>query len=96
MAKALKKDTKYRILDIQVKETIYGARQVWTLRKLGETEDLRVWTPSSIACLVTDNVGAVCERKKTLLMQLILHFKDYSGPVERPFRYNLEFLKASP
>ena len=93
MAKALQKGTKYNIVDIRAVDTRYGDRQVWKVQKRnGEKEFTEVWTPYSASKHVTDTEGAVCERKKALMLQTILHYRGFEGPAERPTRYILDFL----
>ena len=93
MSKGLQKGVKYNIVDIRTIDTRYGDRQVWKLQKCdGEKEFTEVWTPYSASKHVTDSDGSLCERKKALMLQTILHYRGFEGPADRPTRYILHFL----
>ena len=92
MSKALEKGCRYNILDIREMETKYGRNQAWKLQKCGEIATVEVWCPYSSAKHVSDTDGGVSERKKALMLQLVLHYRGFTGSKERPSRYNIDFL----
>jgi hypothetical protein len=92
MSKALEKGSRYNILSIREIETKYGRNQAWKLQKCGEAAVVEVWCPYSAAKHVSDTDGTVSEHKKALMLQLVLHYRGFTGSKERPSRYNIDFL----
>jgi hypothetical protein len=92
MSKALEQGQRYNILDIRELETKYGRNQVWKLQKCGEVAAIEIWGPHSVAKHVAEADGSVNPQKKALMLQLVLHYKGFTGSKERPERYNVDFL----
>ena len=92
MSKALEQGQRYNILDIRELETKYGRNQVWKLQKCGAVAAIEIWGPHSVAKHVAEADGSVNPQKKALMLQLVLHYKGFTGSKERPERYNVDFL----
>jgi hypothetical protein len=92
MSKVLEKGARYNILNIREIETKYGRNQAWKLQKSGEVAVVEVWCPYSAAKHISDTDGTVSEHKKALMLQLIMHYRGFTGSKERPSRYNIDFL----
>ena len=94
MTKALQMESKYRILSIRAMDTKLGLKQVWNLQQIGDTEVTEVWAPYSASKHIMNPMGQICEKKKSLMMQLLLLYKGYEGPASCPTRYKFDFVKS--
>ena len=83
----------YDIVDIEEVNSLYGPRQIWTVKDLGDTS-IKVFSCADLQHFTTDDDGYLdLKRRDEMIEQVRIEYKGLQGPQDGVFKICFDFLQ---
>ena len=83
----------YDIVDIEEVNSLYGPRQIWTVKDLEDTS-IKVFSCADLQHFTTDDDGYLdLKRRNEMIEQIRIEYKGLQGPQDGVFKICFDFLQ---
>ena len=83
----------YDIVDIEEVNSLYGPRQIWTVKDLEDTS-IKVFSCEDLQHFTTDDDGYLdLKRRNEMIEQIRIEYKGLQGPQDGVFKICFDFLQ---